>query len=39
MIPLCAAPIYFPRSPVVTMSDMTPLFNAYVPPEPELCKS
>lgn len=36
MMPLCAAPIYLPRSAVVDISAITPLFNAYVPPEPEL---
>lgn len=36
MIPLCAALMYLPRSAVVEMSAITPLFNAYVPPDPEL---
>lgn len=28
--------MYLPRSAVVDISAITPLFNAYVPPEPEL---
>lgn len=30
--------MYLPRSAVVDISEITPLFKAYVPPEPELCE-
>ena len=38
MIPDCAAPIYLPRSAVIHMLVITPLFSEYMPELPTLCK-